>query len=164
MESIYCLKCKKKTDTNNITQKKTKNNRNMIQGTCVVCNTKKSKFISLEGKGVVNNMINKLPFEMHMPGGYNFLGPGTRLDLRLDENNNPLPNSLPINKIDEAAMNHDICYSKHEDTKTRNKLCDRKMLQELKEVKPMSIKEWIDKKFVQGVIGLKKVSGLGNKE
>ena len=37
---------------------------------------------------------------MHMPGGYNFLGPGTRLDLRLDENNKPLPDSLPVNKID----------------------------------------------------------------
>lgn len=161
---IYCLKCKKKTDTINTTQKTTKNNRNMIQGNCVICGTKKSMFVSLEGKGVVNNMINKLPFEMHMPGGYNFLGPGTRLDLRLDENNKPLPDSLPVNKIDEAAMHHDICYSKHEDTKTRNKICDSGMLNSLRAIKPMTIKEWLDKSITTNLIGAKRTLGLGNKK
>ena len=161
MANIYCLRCKKKTETNNITQKITQNNRNIIQGNCVICGTKKSKFIAIEGKGVINNMINKLPFEMHMPGGYNFLGPGSRLDLRLDKNNKPLPHSLPINKIDESAMHHDICYSKYEDTKSRNKICDSKMLQELKTIKPSTIKEWLDKSITSNIIGAKKTLGLG---
>ena len=30
------------------------------------------------GKGVVNKLINNLPFEAHLPG-HNFTGPGTKL-------------------------------------------------------------------------------------
>jgi len=40
----------------------------MLQGICVDCRTKKSKFISASGKGFINDTINSLPFEMHMPG------------------------------------------------------------------------------------------------
>ena len=36
------------------------------------------------------------------------------------------------------------------------------MLEQLKEIKPMNIREWLDKKLVQGTIGLKHVSGLGS--
>jgi RNase P subunit RPR2 len=45
IEKIYCLKCKKKTDTTNYKKTKTKNNRNIIKGTCKICGTKKSLFI-----------------------------------------------------------------------------------------------------------------------
>jgi hypothetical protein len=34
------------------------------------------------GGGFVNSLINKLPFELHIPG-YNFCGPGTKLEERL---------------------------------------------------------------------------------
>jgi len=42
----------------------------LLQGICVVCGTKKSKFISAStsGKGFLNKAINSLPFEMHLPG------------------------------------------------------------------------------------------------
>ena len=66
---IYCLKCKIKTDTDDITKTMTKNNRNLIRGTCLICGTNKSVFVSVEhgkvqGTGFsLNNFINNLPFE-----------------------------------------------------------------------------------------------------
>ena len=63
---------------------------------------------------------------------YSFVGPGTKLNKRLDSNKNPLPHSKPVNKLDEIAMNHDICYEKYPDTKERNKICDKKMLDDIK--------------------------------
>lgn len=29
------------------------------------------------GGGIVNSVINNLPFEAHIPGGYQYCGPGT---------------------------------------------------------------------------------------
>ena len=39
--------------------------------------------------------------------------------------------SIPINRVDIAAYHHDLCYSKHDYTKTRNEFCDKTMLGEL---------------------------------
>jgi len=61
----------------------------MLQGICVVCGTKKSKFISAKrGKGFLNDTINSLPIEMHLPG-HNFTGPGTKLNKRLNPDLTP---------------------------------------------------------------------------
>ena len=37
---IYCLKCKTKTDTSDITKTWTRNNRNLIRGICLNCGMK----------------------------------------------------------------------------------------------------------------------------
>jgi len=79
MNQIYCVKCRKFTETREMKQKTTKNNHQMLQGICVVCETKKSKFISASGKVFLNDTINSLRFEIHMPG-HNFTGPGTKLN------------------------------------------------------------------------------------
>jgi len=42
---IYCLKCKKKTDTKDEHKTVSKNGRSMIKGTCAVCGSKKSEFV-----------------------------------------------------------------------------------------------------------------------
>lgn len=47
IEPIYCVKCKKKTQTVCPTIKTTKNNRLMLTGTCSVCLRGKCKFISM---------------------------------------------------------------------------------------------------------------------
>lgn len=63
--------------------------------------------------GSLNTLINKLPFELHIPS-YNYCGPGTKLEKRLvrgDRGKNPL---------DEACKEHDIAYSKFVDVKNRN--------------------------------------------
>lgn len=50
---MYCLKCKKQTDTNNIIEAVSKNNRKMLKGICNICGSKKSRFIPMQ-----NNKIN----------------------------------------------------------------------------------------------------------
>jgi len=130
MNQIYCVKCRKFTETRDVKQKTTKNNRQMLQGIYVVCGTKKSKFISASGKGLINDTINSLPLEIHMPG-HNFTGPGTKLNKRLNEDMTSKARSKPINRVDKAAYHHDICYVKNKDTKTSNDVCDKNMLTEL---------------------------------
>jgi len=124
MNQIYCVKCHKFMETRNEKQKTTKNNHQMLQGICVVCETKKSKFISASGKGFINDTIVSLPFEMRMLG-YNFTGPGTKLNKRLNEDMTPKAWSKPINRVDKAVYHHDICYVKNKDTKTRKEVFDK---------------------------------------
>ena len=52
MNQIYCVKCRRFTETKDIKQKTTKNNCLMLQGICVVCGKKKSKFISASEKDI----------------------------------------------------------------------------------------------------------------
>ena len=62
---MYCVKCRKQTETGNIKVEKTKNNRFRAVGKCAICSTKKSKFISKkEGQGLIGNLVgnpNLLP-------------------------------------------------------------------------------------------------------
>ena len=44
----YCVKCKGKTDTENITVQKTKNSKYILKGICSVCGSRKSRFISAQ--------------------------------------------------------------------------------------------------------------------
>lgn len=64
----------------------------------------------ITGSGIINYLLNcsNLP-EMHWPG-YNYLGPGTKLE----------KNKKPKNKLDEAAREHDYFYKDFKDTKTRH--------------------------------------------
>lgn len=64
---------------------------------------KVGSILTKNGEGLINNIINKLPLEMHLPG-YNYLGPGTYLDTKYPKN------VAPINKLDEAAREHDLSY------------------------------------------------------
>ena len=155
MNQIYCVKCRKFTETKDVKQKTTKNNRQMLQGICVICGTKKSKFISASGKGFINDTIHSLPFEMHMPG-HNFTGPGTKLNKRLNEDMTPKAWSKPINRVNKAAYHHDICYVKSKDTKTRNKVCNKNMLTELNGIYNPTLRERMERGVVSTIIGTKK--------
>ena len=68
--------------------------------------------------------------------------------------------SIPINRVDNAAYRHDLCYSKHDDTKTRNEVCDKTMLGELSEIVNPTLRERIDKSIVGKLIKAKVNSGL----
>lgn len=72
------------------------------------------------GSGLVNKIINGLPFELHYPGGYQFLGPGTRLEERLARGDRG------INKLDQLALAHDLAYAKNKDLDKRH-LADREL-------------------------------------
>lgn len=69
--------------------------------------------VGRKGRGVLNTLINKLPFELHVPG-YSFCGPGTRLKKRLARGDRG------INQLDEACKEHDIAYSHHHDLQKRH--------------------------------------------
>lgn len=56
------------------------------------------------GGGLLNRMINALPFELHIPG-YQFCGPGTHLRKRLARGDQG------VNPLDAACRDHDIAYS-----------------------------------------------------
>ena len=67
---------------------------------------------------IVNKAIDLVPVELHLPGGYQYCGPGTKLQKRLARGD------PGINKLDQACKQHDIAYSKFDDTKNRS-IADR---------------------------------------
>ena len=76
---MYCVKCKKDTDTSGVQFAVSKKGRNMKRRACVICGTTKTQFIKTQKGGLLlNKAINNLPFEMHLPG-HSFTGPGTKL-------------------------------------------------------------------------------------
>lgn len=66
------------------------------------------------GDGIVNETINRLPFEVHLPGGYQFCGPGTKLEERLAKG------EKGVNPLDAACREHDIAYSTNKDIAKRH--------------------------------------------
>ena len=97
---------------------------------------------------------------MHLPG-HNFADPGTKLYKRLNQDGTPKEWSIPINRVDNAAYHHDLCYSKH-DTKTRNEICDKTMLGELSGIVNPTLRERIDKSIVGKLIRAKVNFRLGH--
>lgn len=159
--SSFCVKCKTKTENINSQQTVNAKNRPVMISNCAVCGTKKYLFLKTSsGAGIVNNAINKLPFEMHLPG-HNFTGPGTRLDKRLDENLQPKDWSKPINQVDNAAMKHDICYLTNKESKIRNEVCDKNMINELNLISNPSLREKIESAFVKKILATKVAFGMG---
>jgi len=167
---MYCVKCKQKTESTNITAVISKNNRKMLKSICSICGSKKSQFVKqttgggyVEGFGLdIHSLIGKLP---HPKRGWTlpkhkYTGPWNPLEEQLDENDNPKPGQEPYNQIDEIAMRHDICYRDHEDNKHS---CDRVMVDELDNIKPKNFRERFDRTLVKGIIGTKLKLGLGNK-
>ena len=158
---MYCVKCKKRTDSTNKRITTTKNNRHMKRGTCVICGTTKMQFIKAPADGsLLNKVINNLPVEMHLPG-HNFTGPSTKLNKRLNPDLTPKKWSKPINRVDNAAYHHDICYLKNNDTTTRNAVCDKNMLKELEGIYKPTIREKVERSLVSSLIGTKARFGWG---
>ena len=103
--------------------------------------------------------MNDFPFEMHLPG-HNFTGPGTKLYKRLNSDGKPNEWSMPINRVGNAAY-HDLYYSKQNNTKTSNQVCNKTMLNELNETMNSTLRERIDKSIVGKLINAKVNLGLG---
>ena len=118
-----------------------------------MCGITKTQFVKQDAtrKGFMNGLINKLPFVMHLPG-HNFTGPGTKLSKRLNEDGMPKAWSKPINRVDEAAYHHDVCYAKNKDTGVRNRVCDRNMLEKLDGIYNPTLRERLDRSIVSKII------------
>lgn len=151
---IYCVKCKKKTETVDAHSRFTKNGKAMLQGVCKVCGIRKSTFI---GKGVINNMLNsgKLP-EMHLPG-YKYCGPGTKLRERMQRGDRPK------NKLDQACQLHDLAYSVVKEPRERH-LWDKKLEEDALKIAAKSgvpIREKLESGLVAGIMHGKRKMGMG---
>ena len=58
----YCLKCKKDTENINPRVSNTTNGRTVLLSKCVICDSKKSRFIkNQEAKGLLSNLGLKKP-------------------------------------------------------------------------------------------------------
>ena len=157
---MYCVKCRRVTETENITISTSKNGRLMRCGQCITCG---NQFIKSDAtsESFLNTLVNKLPFEMHLPG-HNFTGPGTKLYKRLNLDGTPKEWNIPINRVDNAAYHPDLCYSKHDDTKARNEVCDKTMLGELNGIVHPTLKEKNGKLIVGKLINAKVKFGIGH--
>ena len=80
----------------------------------------------IKGAGFFNDFLNcKFLPPMHYPK-YNYLGPFTNLEKNEEQN------IQPINKLDEAAREHDYFYKNHKDIKSRHiadKILEQKALE-----------------------------------
>ena len=156
---IHCLKCKRATDTKDVVNDVDKRGKSRVKGRCSDCNTMKYKYVKSGGSVDIHKAISKvLPKDgLHLPG-HRYTGPGTDLNVRLDENDDPRPGYEPFNQIDEISMKHDICYR---DMPTGKHRCDENMLDSLKKVKPQNFREKVDRALVRSLIGTKYKLGLG---
>ena len=97
------------------------------------------------------------PFEKHFPGCH-YLGPGTRLDLRLDENGNPHPGNEPTDRVDEAALKHDKAYAMHDDLRHRHD-ADKEMIRNLLNIEQPTCRERFERCLVLPILFLKRIIG-----
>ena len=127
---------------------------------------------------------SKYPFEKHAVG-YEFLGPGTQIQIRIPNyedklqlNDNQLMSSEyidntfiprlgdnPINQTDKIAMRHDLRYAEAELENPENPVtlkheADRKMLAELEAISPATFGERIAKWLAYRIIKLKEKVGM----
>lgn len=110
------------------------------------------------GKGIVNSVINKLPFELHIPS-YQYCGPGTKLKKRLARND------PGINELDRACKAHDIAYSQSKEVADRNRadnILATKAWQRFKS-KDASLGERAAALGVSGIMKAKSAMGAGMK-
>ena len=132
--TMYCLRCKKHTETTEESIVTLKNGRPAKKGICKVCGAKKFQITSSKkGGSILNTVLNKIPLpEIHMrlpkdipsenvpegsfnnTGKYSYCGPFTKLDKRLKQG------YKGVNSLDRACRTHDIAYANHTDTPARN--------------------------------------------
>lgn len=173
---MYCVKCKKKTETQGVIQVVTKNNKSMLKGVCSICGKNKASFggtVTATGKGFsLNNFVNKLPIELHqfaergedVPGGsfnnqqkYSYCGPGTKYEQRVREG------YKGINELDGMCKLHDKFYNENTDTKTRN-ISDIALAHRADEIARnprYDVAQRKDANFVSGIMTAKAKFGLG---
>ena len=168
---MYCVKCKSKTETIDVRNVVSKNDRPMLRGKCAVCGCTKTQFIKLTKGGDLVSSLNsvtskfklpwvKFPGEMHIPG-MNFAGPGTNLDERLTSTDADKEWSKPVDRVDDAAYHHDLAYQHFSDTATRN-VADKIMLEQMGAIKDPTLRERIERGIIRPIISAKARFGLGH--
>ena len=103
----------------------------------------------------VDDSFDETDFEFHIPT-MNFCGPGTNLLERLEADGiTPKEGSKPVDRIDEAALRHDIFYTEHTDARTRI-IGDKQMIDEIKSIPNPTRRESIERVIVVLLLTLKR--------
>ena len=89
MTPSYCVKCKKQTSNVDEKYDTSENGKLMLKSTCVICGSKKSKFVKAEKGGKVDihkNILKVAPKNRFVLPGHNYTGPGNPLESQLKYN------------------------------------------------------------------------------
>src|SRR5277367_1178057 len=170
---MYCVKCKKKTETIDIIQVTTKNNRSVLKGICSVCGSKKSSFIrSAVGKGFsLNSFVNNLPIELHLllrqekmfQEGLLIISKNI-LTVVLVQNMSKGERRIQRNKrARQNVQMQDKFYNENTDTKTRN-ISDVALAHRPDEIARNPMYDHAQRKdanFISGIMKAKAKYGLG---
>lgn len=104
------------------------------------------------------DVLNKiLPFEKHLPG-MRYCGAGTNLSARLYPDGTPRPGNEPVDRVDEAAMRHDIQYELYKDRRHRLQ-ADKIMIDELLHIPKPTYKERLERMLVLPILYVKRLIG-----
>jgi len=159
---IFCVNFEVKTESKDLEVITLKNNKRGIKGFCVECGEKKILLLGKEGGDFISSLETNggklFAGELHLPS-HNYTGPFTRTDLRLNEDLTPKDWSLPINRIDEAALKHDIAYM-DKSLEARHK-ADDIMIEELNNIDNPTFREKIERNIIIPILKAKKWIGLG---
>lgn len=102
-----------------------------------------------------NNNNDSTDFEFHLPTMH-FCGPGTDLHKRLERDGvTPKKNSQPVDRIDAAALKHDIYYTKHKDARSRI-AGDKQMIDEVMNIENPTCREAFERVIVIAALSLKR--------
>lgn len=102
--------------------------------------------------------VTKLPFELHIPGGYQFCGPATKLQKRLQRGDKG------INPLDQACKQHDLVYDQSSNLKTRH-IADKDLANrawERVKAKDSTLGEKTAAWFVTNAMKIKTKLGMGS--
>ena len=64
---MYCVKCKNKTETVDVQNVVSRNNRPMLRGKCAVCGTTKTQFVKMSRGGDLVSSLNSVTGKMKLP-------------------------------------------------------------------------------------------------
>ena len=109
----------------------------------------------------IHKIIGKLPRPKKgfVAPNYKYLGPYNPLDTQLEHDNTGKITKFydkPLNKVDEIAAGHDVCYK----IKPKNKNeCDKEMIKNLDNLKPNEMTKW--GKLARLIINSKQKLGFG---
>ena len=109
----------------------------------------------------IHKLIGKLPRPKKgfVAPNYKYLGPYNPLDSQLEHDNTGKITKFydqPLNKVDEIAANHDVCYKVG--IKNKNE-CDREMVKNLDNLNPNEMTKW--GKLARLIINSKQKFGFG---
>ena len=113
--------------------------------------------VKRKGGGLLNKVINNLPFEAHLPG-YNWCGPGTRVATRVARGDQG------VNSLDRACRDHDLAYFESNDLAKRH-AADRVLAskaEQIRKSKDTKLGEKIASWAVAKAMKFKVKKGLGH--